>query len=381
MAFVIADMTQASAGGGGFYGDGRTCTLKNWRVEEHGLVKHGPDGQTVIEEFPPQCMFGVDIYAERTELDDDKFPQFVTQWYGIGQLPLARLEALGWPLARLQASILKGAGGQDQWKRRLTNPGGWQPSADGRTPSTSGPYFGCDPAEKVYDGSGWWQFISEVYGLGNATGEVVNDKVMAKGVSVLEGLVAVMGTKEMPKSKSALKKAEQAKQMGIAVEQKDARRILIPVEIVKWPWQAEGVAAGVPAPTPPQPLAAVPALAPVAAATQSAQAPVVQSPAPAPTDDASSLDKRIAAVVITLLGKPANAAGIKVGSGSVGLPVMQAFNKDPQMSAATKRSVQPAFLGGAYNGLFWNYDAANQTIKLAEGTSAEEALGMLEALG
>jgi len=374
MAFTITNLTQPGKGGG-FYGDGRTCTWKNWRVEEHGLVSHQADGVTVKEEHPPQCMLGIDLYAERTELDDDKYPQFQTQWYGIGQLPLARLEALGWPLAKLQAYVLKGPGGQEQWKRRLQNPGGFQPSADCKTPSTSGSFFGSDPSEKVYEGSGYWQITAEVIGLGKNDGDAIEDRLMAHGVAALEGLVAVAGKKDMPKSKAAQKKEDQARQMGVQVEQKDTRQILVPVEIIKWPWQAEAKpGAGVPA-TAAQ--ASAPAPGPVGVPNQ-APAPAAAVPAPAGSVD-PSLDKRIAAVIIGLLGK--QGGQFKRASATLAVPVMKAFNADPKMHAATHRSYSVEFLSGDYNGLLWNFDPQTEIVKLPDGVTAEDAAAILETLG
>lgn len=382
MAFQV-NMTEVGSGGG-FYGDGRVCTWNNWRSEAHGLVKHGPDGVTVVEEYPPQCMVGVDLYADRTELDDEKFPEFVTQWYGVGQLPLAVLEALGWPLARLQTSILAGPGGQDQWKRRLQQPGGFQPSVDGRSPSTTpGAFFGADPPEKIYSGSGWAVLKGELENLANSGGEDILDRLSAHGLAALNGLRAVAGQKQMPKSKAVLKKEEAAAKMGVKADVKEPRSIMVPVEIVKWPWKdapEAGASVGTAAAAPvPAPVATKPAAAPAPAAGAAPAAAAAAAPAtPTPATD----DAKIAEAIIGILGKSPDGSIIRSAQ-TLGVPFMQKFNGQKNIGALVKRAASDDFLGGEYNGLLWNFDQAVGTgkISLLADTTAAAALEMLAALG
>lgn len=361
MAFQSLSLTKPGKGSGGFYGDGRVCVWRNWRVAEHGLIKHGPDKITVIEEYPPQCMIGVDLYAERADFDDDQFPEFVTQWYGVGQLPLARLEQLGWPMQRLQQSIMSGPGGQKQWEQRLRNPGGFQPSLDGQSPATEGPFYGSETEDGMYKGSGGWNLLEEIMNLAILSGDAIDDRIAAHGVAAFEGLVARAGTKELPKSK-----AQQQKEQ-LTNESKDARKILVPVEVVKWPWQVQQEAPVVNVPTSaakPKAAAAKPKSGPTAVpapapATQPTAAPTPSAPSDGtPSDD----DMTLAEAIIKILEK--NPAGLQRSPASLGMHIMRAFNGDKKLSTFMQKGNSAEFLGNpAFNGVFWEFDAGANTVK------------------
>jgi len=376
MAFTI-NMTEFGSSGG-FYGDGRVCTWNNWRAEAHSLVKHGPDGMTVVEEYPPQCMVGVDLYADRTPDDDDKFPQFVTQWYGVGQLPLAVMEAMGWPLARLQTSILAGPGGQDQWKRRLQQPGGFQPSPDGKVPGPSGPFFGSDPAEKIYPGSGYAVLKGELDNLANSGGEDLNDRVAAHGLAALNGLRAVAGQKQMPLSKASQKKIDAAAKLGVKADVKDPRSIMVPVQVEKWPWKAEAEPGAQPAPQAQTqaPVAAQVVNKPVAV-PNAAPAQVATPAAASAANATADLDKLLAAVVVGLVSKaPGNSF---TRSPAMGTAVLKSGKfSGPNLAAAARRIITDEFLGGEYNGLLWQFNQAANTVGLVDGVSADDAVSMAE---
>lgn len=380
MGMKRLSLTKAGKGGG-FYGADRVCAWRNWRAAEHGLVKHGPDGVTVIEEFPPQCMLGVDVYAERTEVDGDDFPQFVTQWYGIGQLPLARLGELGWPINRLQQSVLKGPGGQKQWEQRLRNPGGFQP-LDGNNNSVSeGAFFGSETEDGFYKGSGWGVLKDELINLANASGEDLEDRLNAHGLAVLDGLVAKAGLKELPKSKTAIAKEK------LTGEEKDARRILVPVEVDEWPWKASsGTGTAASAPVAAQPAPAKPKAAPkaVAAAPARPAGAAVPAPTPAPMPieapadgEPSAQDYEVADVVVAALTKlgGSSVAGAGGGLNVKVMGVLSASAKDYPLFQALGRPGLTTYMQRAqavlpmepFNGALWNYEPSTGKVELIKG--------------
>jgi hypothetical protein len=358
MTFKSLSFSKPGTGSGGFYGDGRVCVWRNWRVAEHGLVKHAPDRITVIEEYPPQCMIGVDLYAERSELDDDTFPEFQTQWYGVGQLPLARLAELGWPLQRLQKSIIDGPGGQKAWEQRMRNPGGFQPSLDGNAPAAEGPFYGSDTDDGMYRGSGGWLLLEEIKNLAALAGDDIDDRLAAHGLRALEGLVAKAGTKEVPKSKSQQQKEQ------LTGESKDARKILVPVEVVTWPWQADGTQTGAAVNTaaPAAAKSAAKAAAPKGAPKQSAAStePVAAAPQPGASAEPTDDDMVIAEGILKILEKT---GAIVAGPSGLGMKMMQHFNGNKKLRDYMQRGNSAEFLSSeVFNGVFWEFDAATKKV-------------------
>lgn len=205
-----ANLLEFGTGGGGLYGQDRDVVLNNFRFVEHGFARMGPDKVTVVEQFAPQCMLAIDI-SVLDRVEDE--PEMMTQYYPVGSLPANRLMELGFAE-----------------KVNPKNPGGYLPSADGELPATEGPYIILDQKTDIWVNSAYAQLMEEFKQLGISEGA---DSLTAYGIKALNGTQVHLGTKALPKSAKAEAEEKLTQQV------KAARTILVPTQILSYPWHAE----------------------------------------------------------------------------------------------------------------------------------------------
>jgi hypothetical protein len=279
-----ADLLNFGQGGGGLYGQDRDVTLNNWRALEHGFQTTDRNTKTVTAEYPPQCMVAVDIYADRLDTDPDDFPQFVTQYYPVGQLPLDRLRELGWDSKMPPADL----------QRRIADAGGYLPSTDGETEAAEGGFITLRNKENIWQNSPYAQLFEELKQQGLLEHA---ERVYARGLSALNGTRAHLGTKALPKSK---KQQQDEKLTG---QQKQERTILVPTQIYKWGWETETASAPA-ATTAPATKAAKPAPAASKVPAPATSAPAAQSPAASSaSNNGAAIDEKIVSFITELLAK------------------------------------------------------------------------------
>lgn len=323
-----ANLLEFGTGGGGLYGQDRDVILNNFRFAEHGFAKLGPDKVTVIEQYAPQTMLGIDVSVlDRT--DDE--PEMMTQWYPVGSLPAARLIELGFAD-----------------KVNPKNPGGYLPSADGETAAVEGPFVILDQKTDIWVNSAYAQLMEEFKQLGIAEGA---DSIAAYGIAALNGTKVHLGSKALPKG------AKQEAEEKLTQQVKAARTILVPVQILSFPWQQAPAATSAAAPVAAKPKAAPKAKAPaapapVAAAPTAPAAPTGTADVKAAIKAGEQDDKITEYVVQALRGAtdktltkallPSKLIGLMNKEGALRPDLMQRANTDEFLQSRGEFVFDPA---------------------------------------
>ena len=253
-------------GGGSLTGVKHNCRLTGFAVVEHALVRKDKKTEAIIEKYPTNCFLKYEINV----LDpvEDGEPAHGEQFAQIGNLPLWRLSQLNEP---------------PDAKRNLKYPGGYLPSKDNETPTSttaelgSGPFVVFDGVSDIYEGAEGSLFLAELQSLAGAAGfeDQYLERLDKMGVAAFDGIEVMLDTKTKPKGKKAA--ADPAA--------KD-RSVIVAVRVNKWPWESgvqttASAAAAANAPSVPVVAGAFPAAVPTPAVVPSAAAPLAAQPQPA----------------------------------------------------------------------------------------------------
>lgn len=262
----LSAKTFGKGGGGSLTGVKHNCRLTGFAAVEHALTIKDKKTQAVTEKFPTNCFLRYEINVlDPVEADE---PAHGEQFAQIGNLPIWRLSELNEP---------------PDAKRNLKYPGGYLPSMDAATPSTSGPFIIFDGVSDIYEGADGAIFLGELESLATAAGfeDQYLERLNRMGLTSLDGIEVMLDTKAKPKGKAAA-----------ADPNSKNKSVIVAVKVNKWPWES-GVqttataAAAANAPSVP----VVPGPFPVAVPTPGVIAPVPTAPTVAvpPTADFDSI--------------------------------------------------------------------------------------------